>query len=375
MRRVARRGMALLVAALMLASCGNWKGIANVPIPGGPGAGPNAKTIYVQMPDTLALYVNSRVQVANVEVGTVRGIEVKNWVAILTLGLKPDVKLPANATAKIGQTSLLGSQHVELAAPDNPSPEPLKDGDTIPLKNSSAFPTTERVLAALFTILRGGGIPNLEVIQNEINNVVSGRADQIREFLNKLDTFTDELNRQRDGITRAIDSTSRLLAIVAENNTTVDRVLTEFPPLIQHFADTRGLFDDAVEALGRISGAADGALGPASDNLHTNLQLLQRTLRELGKAAAAAAGWYVGCHWPGGPVGRAADAARTPPPRRRTNRVYRRNAVSAIEISSAPDLPWCCSRRRWPVVRLVESIARVMPSRCRFNSSVNVSTC
>ena len=40
-------------------------------------------------------------------------------------------------------------------------------------------------LAALFTILRGAGIPNLEVIQNEINNVVSGRADQIREFLNK----------------------------------------------------------------------------------------------------------------------------------------------------------------------------------------------
>ena len=87
----------------------------------------------------------------------------KNWVATLTLDLDKGVKLPKNATAKIGQTSLLGSQHVELAAPPDPSPQPLKNGDTIPLKNSSAYPTTEQTLASIAMVLRGGGIPNLEV--------------------------------------------------------------------------------------------------------------------------------------------------------------------------------------------------------------------
>ena len=62
-------------------------------------------------------------------------------------------------------------------------------------------------------------------------------------------------------------------------------MLTEFPPLIKHFADTRDLFADAVEALGRISNAADEALGPSSANLHTNLQNLQRPLKQLGKAS------------------------------------------------------------------------------------------
>ena len=65
-------------------------------------------TIYVQMPDTLALNVNSRVRVADVYVGRVRSIELKNWVATLTLDLQPDVKLPENTLAKIGQTSLAG---------------------------------------------------------------------------------------------------------------------------------------------------------------------------------------------------------------------------------------------------------------------------
>jgi phospholipid/cholesterol/gamma-HCH transport system substrate-binding protein len=282
--RAARRGLALLVTAVVLTSCG-WHGIANVPVPGGPGTGPGHMTIYVQMPNTLALNVNSRVRVADVWVGTVREITMKDWVATLTLHVDKAVKLPANARARIGQTSLLGTQHVELAAPADPAPDMLKSGDTIPLKNSSAYPTIERTLASIATILLGGGIPNLEVIQNEIYNILNGRADQIREFLNRLDTFTDQLNRQRNDLNRAIDSSNQLLAIVAERNDTLDQVLTEFPPLIEHFAKKRNLFADAVEALGRASKAADDALGPSHDQFHTNLQLLDRPLCELSKAA------------------------------------------------------------------------------------------
>jgi phospholipid/cholesterol/gamma-HCH transport system substrate-binding protein len=282
--RIAVRTVALATVALVLSSCGSWKGISNVPLPGGPGTSSDRMTIYVQMPDTLALNVNSRVRVADVFVGRVRAIELKNWVATLTLDVNPDVKLPSNALARIGQTSLLGSQHVELEPPPDPQGQ-LKSGDTIPLQNSSAFPSTERVLASIATILRGGGVQNLETIQTEIFNVLNGRADQIREFLNRLNTFTDELNKQTQDITRAIDSTNRLLAVVGQRNETLDRVLTEFPPLIKHFADTRDLFADATVALGRVSKAADDALAPSSANLHTNLQNLQRPLKQLSRTS------------------------------------------------------------------------------------------
>ena len=284
--RFALRTVALAAVALMLSSCGMWpwRGISNVELPGGPGTGSERMSIYVQMPDTLALNVNSRVRVADVFVGRVRAIELKNWVATLTLDLEPNLGLPSNALARIGQTSLLGSQHVELEPPPDPSGQ-LRSGDTIPLKNSSAFPSTERVFASIATILRGGGVQNLETIQTEIFNVLNGRGDQIRDFLNKLDTFTDELNQQTQDITRAIDSTNRLLSIVAQRNDTLDQVLTEFPPLLKHFDETRDLFADAVEALGRVSVAADNALAPASDNLNTNLANLQRPLKQLGRAS------------------------------------------------------------------------------------------
>jgi len=279
-----RRGLVFVLAVLVLASC-DWRGIANMPLPVGRGTGSNHMTIYVQMPDTLALNTNSRVRVADVWVGTVRDIRLKNWVATLTLDVDPTVKLPANATAKIGQTSLLGTQHVELAAPKNPSPQPLKSGDTIPLMNSSAYPTVERTLASVAVILTGGGIANLDVIQTEILNILDGHVDQVREFLSRLDTFVGELNHRRDDLTRAIDSTNQLLTIVANHNDTLDRVLTDIPPLIQHFADTRQLFADATESLGRFSDVANRVLSDTRPNLHQSLQSLQRPLEQLERAA------------------------------------------------------------------------------------------
>ena len=285
MRRAARRCLALLVAAITLTSCASWHGIANVPMPGGPGTGPGSYTIYVQMPDTLALNDNSRVRVADVFVGTVRAVKLTNWVPTLTLSLDKKIKLPKNATAKIGQTSLLGSQHVELAAPPDPSPELLKNGDTIPLKNSSGYPTTEQTLASLALILRGGGIPNIEVLQNEVYNIVNGRADEIRAFLGKLDTFTARLDEQRDDIVRAIDSTSGLLDYVGPRSDVLDRVLTEFPPLIQHFADKQQLFVDAADSLGRLGKLANQYLEPSRSNLYQDLIALQCPLRELGRGA------------------------------------------------------------------------------------------
>ena len=283
-RRLGWRALSLGVATMVLTSCG-WQGIANVPLPVGPGTGKNSKTVYVQVEDTLALNTNSRVRVADVFVGTVREIKLKDWVPTITLTLEPGIDLPANATAKIGQSSILGTQHVELAAPASPSSEPLRDGATIPLKNSSSFPTVERTLASVATVLRGGGIPNLEIIQTEVNNLLSGNADQIRAFLTNLDTFTDGLNKQRDDIARAIESTNRLFTYVASRNDTIDRLLVDLPPLVTYLAGARDRLSDAVIALGRFNQVAGETLSAAQADLTNNLATLQRPLKQLGRSA------------------------------------------------------------------------------------------
>src|ERR1700739_2996545 len=106
MRHRAWQGAARPVGAQVLSSCGR-RGISNVAVPGGPGSGAGAYRIYVQMPDTLAINGTSKVMVADILCGSIKALQLKNWVATLTLGIDKSVKLPKNATAKIGQTSLL----------------------------------------------------------------------------------------------------------------------------------------------------------------------------------------------------------------------------------------------------------------------------
>lgn len=273
------------MAVVLVSGCASWRGISGVPLPGGPGSGEGHLTVYVQMADTLAINVNSRVRVADVYVGRVRTVELRNWIATLTVDLEPTVQLPANAVAAIGQTTLLGSQHLELTEPPDPSPVPLTDGDTIPLTRTSAFPTTERTLAAITSVLTGGGLPNLEAIQTEVHDILTGRAETIREFLMRLRDLTDGLDRQRADIGRAIDSTGELLDIVADRVGIIDRTLQAVPPLIEHLAASRDRIVEALIALGRIGRSVESMLGPAATPIATNLAHLQSPLGELARSA------------------------------------------------------------------------------------------
>ncbi|GFG85618.1 hypothetical protein MALGJ_22940 [Mycolicibacter algericus] len=131
----------LLIATLMgaLSSCG-WRGPNSLPLPGTQGRGTGAFTVKAQLPDVNNIQENSRVRVGDVTVGSVSKIEREEWHALVTMRLNGDVELPANAVATVGQTSLLGSLHIELGPPANVAPQgKLHDGATIPL--SSATPT------------------------------------------------------------------------------------------------------------------------------------------------------------------------------------------------------------------------------------------
>ena len=127
----------LLALATAVSGCGGWQGLNSIPLPGVQGRGPGAFTIQAQMPDVDNIEPNSRVRVADVTVGNVTKIERQGWHALVTMELNGDVQLPANATAKLGQTSLLGSLHIELAPPtDVPPAGRLHEGSLIPLSSA-----------------------------------------------------------------------------------------------------------------------------------------------------------------------------------------------------------------------------------------------
>src|SRR6201988_2790618 len=145
-----------LVATLAIVPACGWHGVNTLPLPGTQGGGAGSYQVQAQMPDVTNIQPNSRVRVGDVTVGNVTKIERQAWHALVTMRLQRDVDLPANATAKIGQTSLLGTVPIELAPPVGVAPQGrLHNGSLILLSSAGAYPTTEQTLAVLSMLLNG----------------------------------------------------------------------------------------------------------------------------------------------------------------------------------------------------------------------------
>ena len=210
MRRIGLRHLAgsVLVAVLVagLSGC-QWRGLNSLPLPGTEGSGPAAYEVTAQLPDVGYMEPNARVRVGDTTVGNVTKIERQGWHALVTMKLNGDVNLPANATAMVGQTSLLGSLHIELASPSDVPPQgKLHRGSLIPLSRGGAFPATEQTLAALSLLLNGGGIGQIQDITTAFSTAFAGREQDLKSLITQLDQFIAKLNDQSSDIIGATDS-------------------------------------------------------------------------------------------------------------------------------------------------------------------------
>ncbi|MEO3760816.1 virulence factor Mce family protein [Mycobacterium sp. B14F4] len=251
-RRRLRSAACLLTVLIVVATPGcGWRGPNSLPLPGVQGKGPNSFEIQAQLPDVNNVQPNSRVRVADVTVGHVAKIERQGWHALLTMRLNGDVNLPANATAKIGTTSLLGSLHIELAPPkDEPPQGKLGEGSLIPLSRGGAYPSTEQTLAALSMVLNGGGLGQVQDITEALSTAFRGREQDARSLIEQLREFTTHLNDQTGDIIAATDSLNRLVGRFAAQQPVLDRALATVPDALAVLNSER---DNLVEAAGHLA--------------------------------------------------------------------------------------------------------------------------
>jgi phospholipid/cholesterol/gamma-HCH transport system substrate-binding protein len=285
-RRMAA-GLLVVFATAGLSGCG-WRGLNSIPLPGTEGGGPGSYTIQAQLPDVDNIEQNSRVRVGDVTVGNVTRIERQGWHALITMSIDGDVNLPANTTATVGQTSLLGSLHVELAAPTNAAPAgKLQGGSVIPLSSGVMYPSTEQTLAALSLLLNGGGIGQIQDITRSLSTAFMGREDDLRSLIQQLDKFVAYVNDQSGDIIAATDSLNDLVGQFAEDKPVVDKALKTIPDALSVLKDERDNIADALDQLGKFSALAADSVDQTKENLVKELKDLGPVLESLGNAGPA----------------------------------------------------------------------------------------
>ena len=279
---IIRRVLAIGSTVLLTVTGCAFQGVNSLPLPGTVGRGGDAAVYHVELANIGTLESNSPVLIDDVVVGSVGKMTLNGWHVNLDVSLKPEVVVPANAVATVGQTSLLGSMHVALDPPPGQAPTGrLKPGSTIGLDRSSTYPSTERTLSSLAAVVNGGGLGQIGDIVHNFNDALAGRQDAVRDLITRLDTFVGTLYQQRDNIISTIDELNRFSATLGGQQEVLTRALNKIPPALDVLIKERPRLTTALEHLGTFSETVSGVIGDTQTDLVTNLQNLEPTLKAL----------------------------------------------------------------------------------------------
>lgn len=271
---------AVVLIASGASGCG-FRGLNSLPLPGTQDRN-GANVFHIEIANVGMLESNSPVLVADVVVGTVGAMRLRDWHADVEVFVRPDVAVPANAVATVGQTSLLGSMHLELDPPVGVPPAGrLQPGATIPLSKSSTYPSTERTLSTLSAVVNGGGLGQIGDVIRNANTALSGRQNQVRDLLRRLDTFVGTLDSQRADLIEMIHQLNRFTGTFAQQQEVISRALHHVPAALDVLIRERPRIVAALEKLRTLSESTTDLINAAQDDLVTNLRNLEPTVKAL----------------------------------------------------------------------------------------------
>jgi virulence factor Mce-like protein len=261
-----------------------FAGLNSLPLPGAVGRGPGAQIFHVELADVSTMESNSPVMIDDVVVGSVGKMTMRNWHADVQVAVRPEVVVPANVIASVGQTSLLGSMHLELNTPlGQPPVGRLKSGAKIPLDKSSTYPSTEQTLSSLSVILNTGGLGQIGDIIHNFNAALSGHQREARDLLARLDTFVGSFADQRDNIIASIDALDRAADTFAGQRDVLSRALRQIPPALDVLLTERPRIISALNKLRAFSDTATKVINDTQNDLVENLRNLAPTICSLAE--------------------------------------------------------------------------------------------
>lgn len=271
----------VLVVMATLSGCA-FGGLNSLALPGTKGRGPGSAVYHVEIANVGTLESNSPVLIDDVVVGSVGEMTLRGQHADVEVHVNEGIVVPSNVVATIGQTSLLGSMHLQLNVPPGQSPiGRIETGATIGLNYSSTYPSTEQTLASLSAVVNSGGLGQIGDIIHNFNAALVGREDTVRDLITRLDNFVGILDRQRGDMISSIQQLNRFSGTLAGQHEVIEQTLRALPPALDVLIAEEPRFVTALTKLRAFSDTATGLINDTQADLVRNLHNLEPTLRAL----------------------------------------------------------------------------------------------
>ena len=175
-------------------------------------SGPGTYEIVARFTRAVALYEQSDVNVMGVTVGHVRDIEIDGDEIAVTLAIRDDVPLPADATVAIEPASLIGERNIVLPA-WKPGDERMAPGTVIGPERTIIPVEPDEALQAVTDLVGALDPTAVNDLLDATAGALAGRGSTINRALAALAELVPTLAEQDDKLLAIADDVDRLSAV------------------------------------------------------------------------------------------------------------------------------------------------------------------
>ncbi|MDT5313964.1 MAG: phospholipid/cholesterol/gamma-HCH transport system substrate-binding protein [Mycobacterium sp.] len=236
-------------------------------------------TVTVQLPQTGGLYSGGNVTYRGTEVGRVESVGLTPTGVAAQLSLKSGIDIPSDLKAEVHSQSAIGEQYVALL-PRGDGP-PLKNGDVIPLAETSVPPDINQLLAAANNGLQAIPHDNLKTEVDESYTAVGGLGPELSRIVRGTSDLAIDARANLDPLTALIDQAKPVL----DSQTNTSDAIQAWAAHTAAVTSQLKTHDQAVAGVITKGGPAAAQVRQLIDRLQPTLPVLMANLVSVGQVA------------------------------------------------------------------------------------------
>jgi phospholipid/cholesterol/gamma-HCH transport system substrate-binding protein len=236
-------------------------------------------TVTVELPQTGGLYSGGNVTYRGTEVGRVESVGLTATGVAAQLSLKSGIDIPSDLKAEVHSQSAIGEQYVALL-PLGDGP-PLKNGDVIPIADTSVPPDINQLLAAANDGLQAIPHDNLKTVVDESYTAVGGLGPELSRIVKGTSNLAIDARANLDPLIALIDQAKPVLDSQTDTSDAIQAWAAHTAAVTSQLKNR----DQAVAGVITKGGPAAAQVRQLIDRLQPTLPVLMANLVSVGQVA------------------------------------------------------------------------------------------
>ncbi len=233
MTRRVRVLLALMATVAIAATAGCSLDPTRLPVPGAY-TPHHTYRIKIQFSSVLNLPARAKVDSGGIQIGVLDHVQLEGTTAVAYVEMSGETKLPSNTRAELRQATPLGDIYIALLPPEQRSGAAvLRDGDTIPLRNTAPADNVEDVLRSVSNLVAGGAIGTLQDTVVNVNKAFPKDPAELNRIQKTIGGVLNDLAANQDTIDGILSSLENISTNLAANTDVFNRLVTEGPPKLE----------------------------------------------------------------------------------------------------------------------------------------------